>query len=187
MKLHIKYDMNICCKVVLQEQLDKLEMPYTITGLGEVEFKEIIASDKYHALELCLKKYGFEIIENPKNVFTQKIKDAIVEMVYLEESLPSTNISDFLANKLNRSYGHLANTFSEVTYTSIQNFIIIQKIERVKQEIIDGNDTLTQISFKLNFSSLAHLSTEFKKITGLTPTAFQRIITKRKEKELNAK
>ena len=183
MKLHIKYDINLCCKIILQEQLDKLQLPYKITGLGEIEIKETISPAKYKELETNLTKYGIEIIDNPKNVFTQKIKDAIVEMVYLEETLPTTNISAHLSQKLNKSYGYIASVFSEVTFTSIQNFIILQRFERAKQEIIDGKETLTEIAWKLNFSSLAHFSNEFKKITGLTPTAFQRIIKKRKETE----
>ena len=186
MKLHIKYDINICYKIILQEQLDKLQIPYIITGLGEVEIKGTVATAKYNELETSLRKYGIEIIDNPKNVFTQKIKDIIVEMVYLEESLPTTKISAHLAEKLNKSYSYIARIFSEVTCTSIQNFIVLQRIERAKQEIIEGKDTLTEISWKLNFSSVAHLSNEFKKITGLTPTAFQRIIKKRKEAEFTS-
>ena len=180
MKLHIKYDINTACKVILQEQLDKLEMPYKITGLGEVEIKATLSPEKYKTLQTSLKKYGIEIIDNPKNVFVQKIKDAIVEMVYLEEKLPSSKISAYLADKLNQSYGHLSSIFSEVTYSSIENFIILQKIERAKQMIIEGKETLTEIAWQLNYSSVAHLSNQFKKTTGLTPTAFQRIIKKRK-------
>ncbi|MCY7409117.1 MAG: AraC family transcriptional regulator [Chitinophagales bacterium] len=181
MKLHIKYDINICCKIILQEQLDKMKMPYTITGLGEVEIKGTVSTAKYNELETSLRKYGIEIIDNPKNIFTQKIKDAIVEMVYQKEALPSTKISAYLSKKLNKSYGHLSGIFSEVTFTSIRNFIILQKIERAKQEIIEGKETLTQIAWNTDFSSVAHLSNEFKRITGLTPSAFQQIIKKRKE------
>jgi len=171
----------------MQEQLDKLNMPYNITGLGEIEIKGAVSPIKYKELAINLGKYGIEIIENPKNVFTQKIKDAIVEMVYLEEALPTTKISAHLATKLNKSYNYISGIFSEVTFTTVQNFIILQKIERAKQEIVDGKETLTAIAWKLKFSSVAHLSTEFKKITGLTPTAFQRIIKRRKETELSIK
>lgn len=184
MKLHIKYDINYCCKIILQEQMDKLKLPYTITGLGEVEVKGKIPTSEYSILEKSLKKYGIEIMVNPKNIFTQKIKDAIVEMVYLEESLPTTKISAYLSNKLDKSYCQIANVFSEITFTSIQNFTILHRIERAKQEIIEGKFSLTEIAWRLSFSSVAHLSNEFKKITGLTPTAFQRIMKKRKETEL---
>lgn len=181
MKLQIKYDINICCRVILQEQLDKLQVPYRISGLGEIEIKRNLSDDKHEELVINLKKYGIEIIQSNKNILTQKIKDAIIEMVYLEESLPTVKISVHLAEKLNKSYLYLSNVFSEVTFTSIQNFVILQKIERVKQEIIEDNNTLTEIAFKLNYSSVAHLSNEFKKITGLTPTAFHRLIIMRKE------
>lgn len=181
MKLHIKYDINTCCRIILQEQLDKLQLPYTLTGLGEIEINETVTPEKYNELESNLTKYAIEIIDDPKNVFTQKIKDAIVEMVYMDEGLPTVKTSAYLSEKLNKNYNYITGIFSEVTFTSIQNFIILQKIERAKQEIIEGKDTLTEIAWKLNFSSLAHLSNEFKKITGLTPSAFQRIINKRKE------
>ena len=181
MKLHVRYDIHTTCKIVLQEQLDKLELPYTLTGLGEREIKEAVGFEKYKELENSLAKYAIEIIDDPKNLFTQKIKDAIVEMVYLEESLPSITISAYLTEKLNKNYNYIAGVFSEVTFTSIQNYINLQKIERAKQEIIEGKDTLTEIAWKLNFSSVAHLSNVFKKNTGLTPSAFLRIIKKRNE------
>ena len=181
MKLHVRYDIHISCKIILQEQLDKLQLPYTLTGLGEIEINEPVTPEKYKELETNLAKYAIEIIEDPKDVFTQKIKDAIVEMVYLEESLPTLTTSAYLTEKLNKNYNYIAGIFSEVTFTSIQNYINLQKIERAKQEIIEGKDTLTEIAWKLKFSSVAHLSNDFKKITGLTPSAFQRIINKRKE------
>ncbi len=183
MKLHVRYDMHTSCKIILQEQLDKLQLPFTLTGFGEIEIKEAVTPEKYKELEANLAKYAIEIIEDPKDVFAQKIKDAIVEMVYLEESLPAVTISAYLSEKLNKNYNYIAGIFSEVTFTSIQNYINLQKIERAKQEIIEGKDTLTEIAWKLNFSSVAHLSNDFKKITGLTPTAFQRIINKRKEND----
>ncbi len=186
MKLHIKYDINNCCKLILQEQLDKLQLPYTITGLGEIEIKGAVSPGKYKKLEINLNKYTIEIIDNPKSILAQKIKDAIVEMIYLEESLPTINISAYLEKKLNKGYIYMSKIFSEVTFTTIQYFIILQKIEKVKQEIIEGKETITEIAWKLNFSSVAHLSNEFKKITGLSPRAFQRIIKKRKENDFTS-
>ena len=181
MKLQVKYDIHLSCKIILQEQLDKLQLPYTITGLGEIEIKENVSSEKYKELETNLNKYAIEIIDDPKNIFTQKVKDIITEMVYMEEANSNLKTSVYLAEKLNKSYNYIAATFSEVTFTSIQNYIVLQKIERAKQEIVEGKETLTEIAWNLNFSSVAHLSNEFKRITGLTPTVFQRIIKKRKE------
>ena len=122
----------------------------------------------------------FEVVENQKSVLVQKIKDAIIELVFMEDS-NNYKSSVFLAEKLNHSYGYLSNVFSEVTYSSIENFIILQKIERAKQLIIINEMSLTEIAFLLNYSSVAHLSTQFKNTTGITPSAFQRIIKKRRE------
>jgi len=186
MKLNIKYDINICCKTILQEQLDKLELAYIINGLGEIELKQTIGDEKYKTLEAALNKYGIEIIKNPKQVLTQKIKNAIVEMVFLKETLHTKKNSAFLADRLNKSYNYLADVFSEVTLTSIQSYIILQRIERTKQEIIEGELTLTEIAWKLKYSSAAHLSNEFKKITGLSPTSFQQILESRKKTDFTS-
>jgi AraC-like DNA-binding protein len=187
MKLHIKYDINIACKVILQEHLDKLNIPYEITGLGEVEIKGKVSSEQYKELASSIKKYGIQIIDDPKNTLVQKIKDIIIEMVYLEDKLPNSKISAYIADKLNHSYGYISNIFSEVTYSSIANFIILQKIERAKQLISEDNLTLTEVAWQLNYSSVAHLSNQFKKTTGLTHSAFQRIIKKRKDSSLSLK
>ena len=120
------------------------------------------------------------MVENQKSVLVQKIKDTINELVTSEEPL-NVKSSVFIAEKLNHSYGYLSNLFSDVTYTSIENYIIIQKIELAKQLIISNQLSLTEIAYRLNYSSVAHLSTQFKNTTGITPSAFQRIITKRRE------
>ncbi len=181
MKLYVKYNMNALYKKVLEEQLDKLSLTYTLIGFTEVEIEDAMTAEKWDQLNFCLDSYGIEVVESHKSVLVQKIKDAIIEMVYIEEQLPTSKISDYLAEKLLHSYGYLANLFSEVTFTSIENFIILQKIERAKHFISTGELTFTEISFRLNYSSLAHFSTQFKNTTGLTPSAFQRIIKKRRQ------
>ena len=186
MKLQIKYDINIACKVIMQENLDRLGAPYEITGLGEIEIKGILSTSQYSELEESLNKYGITLISDPKNGIAQKVKDVIIEMVYIEDKLPNSNISDYIAEKMNLSYGHVSTIFSEVTYTSIGNFIILQRIEYAKQLISEGKLTLTEVAWKLNYSSVAHLSNQFKKTTGLTPSAFQRIIKKRKDFDFKA-
>lgn len=184
MNILIKYDISHLCKVVLQDELQKLKVDYTVVGLNEIEFKQSLPPEKTVQLKELLSKYGIEIIDNQKVALVQKIKDTIVDMVWKDEVLPNITTSAYLANKLNHSYGYLSNLFSEVTYTSIENFIIMQKIERAKQMIISDNYTLTEISYQLNYSSVAHLSNQFKKTTGLTPSAFQRIIKARREKRV---
>jgi len=184
MKLSLKYDMNIACRKILQDQLEKLAIPHTITSLGEVTVKGTLSADKYDSLSAALQEYGIEILTNQKTALVQKIKDTIIEIIHSEDGLPSTTMSVYLAEKLNHSYSYLSSLFSEACYTSIENFIIIQKIERAKQLLLADEMTLTQISYQLNYSSVAHLSHQFKKTTGLTPSAFQRIIKKRAVNDL---
>jgi AraC-like DNA-binding protein len=183
MKLNVKYDMNVACKAILKEQVENLNIAYKSISLGEIEFKESITSEQLEQLNAGLSKYGIEIIDSQKNALIQKTKDVIIEMIYREENLPSIKISDYISNKVNYSYGYLSTLFSEITYSSIENFIILQKIERAKQLILAEDLSLTEIAYRLSYSSVAHLSAQFKKTTGLTPSAFQSIIKKRRAKE----
>ncbi|MBP0905515.1 helix-turn-helix domain-containing protein [Mariniflexile gromovii] len=180
MKLFIKFDFNTICKKVLETKLEELDIKYRILAFGEVELLEKVPSEKYEALNDALNSYGIEIVENQKSILVQKIKDAIIDMVFNEDSTVNVKSSVYLSEKLGHSYGYLSNLFSEVTYTSIENFIIIQKIEYTKQLLLTTDLSLTEIAFKLNYSSVAHLSTQFKNATGITPSAFQRIISKRR-------
>ena len=183
MKLHIKYDTLTVCKVVVKEQLEKLEIPFEFNSIGEVELIKPINVAMHRELNGALKKYGIEIIDDPKSIFVQKIKDLIIELVNAENLLPSAKFSDYLAQNLNHSYGHISKTFSEVTYTSIEHFIILQKIEKAKQMLSHGELTLTEMAWKLNYSSVQHLSNQFKKTTGITPSSFQRIVKERRKQE----
>ncbi len=180
MKLHVKYDIQTACKAILKEQLEQAGLLYKAINSSEVELKNQIGAEELAKLNANLKTYGIEILDDQKNDVIQKTKDVIIEMVNREEYLPPIKISAYIADKVKYSYGYLAALFSEVTFTSIENFIILQKIERVKQMILAGDLTLTEIAFKLHYSSVAHLSTQFKKTTGLTPTSFQSIIKKRR-------
>jgi AraC-like DNA-binding protein len=180
MKLHVRFDMVTVCKIVLQEQLGKFGIPFELNTLGEVEFEDSLTPGMQEAINTELRKYGIELLEDQKIIFIQKIKDTIIELVSSDEKLSSAKFSDYVARKLNYSYGHISKLFSDVTYTSIENFIILQKIERAKQLIMNENLTLTEVAWKLNYSSVQHLSNQFKKTTGLTPTAFQRIIKMRR-------
>jgi AraC-like DNA-binding protein len=183
MKLFLKYDFNAVCKAILEEQLNKTKLPYSILNSGEVEILNSPTEADVKLLHGQLKKYGIEIIETPKSILVQKTKDAIVEMVYQKENLPASKISSYLSGQLHHSYGYLSRLFSEVTYTSIENYIILQKIEYAKQLILMNNLTFTEIAWKLNYSSVAHFSTQFKNVTGLTPSAFKQIISKRQNKD----
>lgn len=153
---------------------------YRVVAFGEVEFLEKISAEKMKELRETLEDYGITIIENQKTVLIEKIKETILEMVHSEEPI-NVKASVYLADKLQHSYGYLSNLFSEVTYSSIESYIMMQKIEHAKNLIIKDNLTLTEVAYKLNYSSVAHLSTQFKNVTGITPSQFQRIITKRRE------
>jgi AraC-like DNA-binding protein len=182
MKFIIKIDINVVGKKLLQEHLDKLLLNYSLKGNGEVEINEPLTSDTLKDLNLGLGKYGIEIIESEKDILIQKIKNAIIEMVYMDERLPITSsIPTYLSDKLKYRYGYLSNLFSSITYTSIENFTQLQKIERAKQLITDSELNCSEIALKLNYSSSAHFTNQFKKVTGLTPTRYQRIIQKRRD------
>jgi AraC-like DNA-binding protein len=180
MKLFIKFDINTICSLFLKQKLEEQNMNFTTLGFGEIELDENLSVEALEALKNDLGPFGFEVVENQKSVLVQKIKDAIIELVYMDDN-NNFKSSVFLAEKLNHSYGYLSNVFSEVTYSSIENFIILQKIERAKQLMLVNEMSLTEIAFLLNYSSVAHLSTQFKNTTGITPSAFQRIIKKRRE------
>jgi AraC-like DNA-binding protein len=139
---------------------------------------------KLRELDTCLSIYGIQIVENQKSVLVQKIKDSIVEMVYSEDKLHISN-SAYLSDKLKQRYGYLSSVFTEITYTSIENYILLQKAERAKKLISTNEFTFTEIAYTLNYSSVAHFSNQFKSVTGITPSAFQRIIIKRRAKSAN--
>lgn len=181
MKIFVKFDFNTICNRILEDKLNELGLKFKIIGFGEIEFLEKLTEEKKEKLTVLLKYYGIEVVESQKTILVQKIKDTIVEMVFDSDESLNIKTSVYLAEKLGHSYGYLSNLFSELTYTSIENFIILQKIEYAKQLILTTDLSLTEIAFNLNYSSVAHLSTQFKNTTGITPSAFQRIITKRKE------
>ncbi len=181
MKVNLKFDYTQLTRKVMEDRLNELGYRYNIVGFGEFDFLEAVPDNKIAELTAGLADYGIEVVENQKSVLVQKIKDTIIEMVHREEPL-NVKSSVYIAEKLNHSYNYISNVFSDVTFTSIENFIIIQKIELTKQLIINDQLSLTEIAYRLNYSSVAHLSTQFKNTTGITPSAFQRIITKRRDK-----
>ncbi len=184
MKINVKFDFNIICKKVLCQQLDAMNLDYTLNGVGEVLLKQTPNSDQMQKITNNLANFGIEIISDQQTALVQKIKDAITLIVSGDEEAQKYNVSSYLSEKLDYSYTYLSNIFSEVTHMSIENFVILKKIDVAKNLIIEHNLTLTEIAFKLNYSSVAHLSTQFKKTTGLTPSTFQKIIKKRNERVL---
>lgn len=175
MNLFVKYNLETTCRMILQEQLDKFNLNYNITGVGCVQFADSIPMEKYRNLLTELKRYGIEIIDNQKAILVQRIKETIMGMLRYND-MPLVKISTYLSEKLGESYRTLSQVFSEVCHISIESFIIIHKIELVKHLMVQENLSLTEISYRLHYSSVAHLSNQFKKITGLTPTTFQKIV-----------
>ncbi|MCC2590955.1 helix-turn-helix domain-containing protein [Chryseobacterium sp. MFBS3-17] len=180
MKLYLKFDFNTLGKAILDDLLGGRNIRYRIASFGEVEFLDAVSKKEMEEITASLGTYGIEIIENQKSALVQKVKDVIFDMVSSEKDV-NVKASVYLAEQLNHSYGYLSNLFSEVTYTSIENYIILQKIEHAKQLIVNDKLTLTEIAYRLNYSSVAHLSTQFKNTTGITPSQFQKIVAKRRE------
>jgi len=180
MKLYLKFDASIAFKQIMKEQLEAMKIHYSHLGVNEVDIEHHLTGADIQQMGESLGKYGIEIIEKQKSILVQKIKDAIIEMVNMDEKLPVSN-SAWLSEKLKHRYAYLSSVFSEVTYTSIENFILLQKTERAKHLISTNEYTFTEIAYMLNYSSVAYFSNQFKSMTGITPTAFQRIINKKRE------
>jgi AraC-like DNA-binding protein len=169
------------CKMVVKEELNKLGLRYIVVNMGVVDSMEDITEGQREQIKVALHKSGLELMDDKKSVLIEKIKNAIIEMVHYTDELPKTNFSDYLSEKLNYDYTYLANLFSEVQGTTIEKFIIAHKIERVKELIIYDELSLTEIAWNMHYSSVAHLSNQFKKITGLTPSHFKNLKDKRRK------
>jgi AraC-like DNA-binding protein len=180
MKLFIKYMVSTRCKMVVKEELKKLRLHFMVVDLGEVEIMENISAEQREQLKSALLSSGLELMDDKKAVLIEKVKNVITEMIHNSDELPKVNYSDFISEKLNHDYTYLSNIFSEVKGITIQQFIIVHKIERIKELIIYNELNLTEIAWKMNYSSVAHLSNQFKKITGLTPSHFKQLKDKRR-------
>src|ERR1039457_917259 len=180
MRLYIKNMVSLRCKMVLKSELDKMKLKHTIMELGEVEIMGGLSPKKHDQLKAALLKSGLELMDDERAILVERIKNVIVEMVHYTDELPKVNFSAYLSEKLNQNYSHLATLFSEVKGTTIEHFIIMHKIERVKELIIYNELSLSEIADKLHYSSVAHLSTQFKKITGLTPSFFKSLKHKKR-------
>jgi AraC-like DNA-binding protein len=165
--------------MMVKEELKKLGLNYVFVDLGLVEILEDITQEQRAQLNKNLLKSGLELLENKKSILIEKIKNVITEMIHYSDVLPKVNYSDYISEKLGYDYTYLANTFSEVKGMTIQQFIIIHKIEKVKELILYDELSLAEISYKLHYSSSAHLSNQFKKVTGLTPSFYKKMKQKR--------
>lgn len=168
------------CKLAVKEELKKLGLHFILVDLGEAEVMETLTMEQRELLKSALHTSGLELMDDKRAVLIEKIKNAIVEMVHYTDELIKVNFSDYLSEKLHYDYTYMANLFSEVQGTTIEQFIISHKIERIKELIIYDEMNITEIAYKMNYSSVAHLSNQFKKMTGLTPTHFKQLKTKRR-------
>jgi len=164
--------------MAVKEELKKLGLHFIFVELGEVEIMEDLSSEERDQLKIALQRSGLELMDDKRAVLIEKIKNTIIEMVHHKDEMIKINFSDYLSEKLNHDYTYLANLFSEVQGTSIAQFIISHKVERVKELINYGELNITEIAWKMNYSSVAHLSNQFKKVTGLTPSQFKELKNK---------
>ncbi|MFT6807741.1 MAG: AraC-like DNA-binding protein [Saprospiraceae bacterium] len=171
---------SLRCKMMVKEELKKLGLHYVIVELGKIDILEVITSEQKKQLKENLLHSGLEILDDKKSILIEKIKNIIIEMIHYTDELPKVNYSNYISEKLGLDYTYLANTFSEVKGITIQQFIIIHRIERVKELLIYNELNLTEIAFRMHYSSVSHLSNQFKKITGLTPSFYKQLKDKRK-------
>ena len=171
---------SVRCKMIVKQELTKLGLHFIIVELGEVEIMEDISDEQRKQAKIALLDSGLELMDDKRSVLIERIKNTIIEMVHHSDAIIKTNFSNFLSEKLNHDYTYLANLFSEVQGTTIEQFIISHKIERIKELIIYDELNITEIAWKMNYSSVAHLSNQFKKVTGLSPSHFRQLKDKRR-------
>ncbi len=171
---------SLRCKMIVKQELTNLGLHYVVVDLGMVEIMEDITQKQHDLMKENLLRYGLELLDDKKSILIERIKNVIIEMIHNSEELPVINYSDYISEKLNHDYTYLSNIFSEVKGITIQHFIIIHKIEKVKELILYDELNLTEISDKLQYSSVAHLSNQFKKVTGLSPSFYKQFKQKRK-------
>jgi AraC-like DNA-binding protein len=173
--LYIKNMVCNRCIMVVQNELDKLGLETNSVKLGEVSFDNELSLVERNKLEGVLIPLGFELIDDKKSRIIEKIKNVIIDLVHYKGDDIQTNLSDVLSQELHHDYNYLSNLFSEVEGTTIEKYFIAQKIEKVKELLVYDELSLSEIAFKLNYSSVAYLSNQFKKVTGLTPSHFKQI------------
>ena len=180
MKLFIKYMVSQRCKMVVKDELKKMGLHYMVVYLGEVEIMETLQDSQWQTLKEALMVSGLELMDDKRTILIEKIIHVIMEMIHVSEELPIVNYSKHISDKLNYDYTYLSNLFTEIKGITIQQFIILHKVEKIKELIIYDEFNITEIAWKMNYSSVAHLSNQFKKITGFSPTHFKQLKQKRR-------
>lgn len=170
----------IRCQMVVKDELKKIGLPYVYVKIGEANIIGNVSSEQLNMLDSALKKAGLLLMDNKKSILVEKIKSAIIELVHYTEEQIRVNLSDYLSEKLNYDYTYLANLFSEVKGITIEKFYLTHKIEKVKELIVYDELNLSEIAYKMHYSSVGHLSNQFKKFTGLSPSHFKKLKNKRR-------
>ena len=173
MKVYIKYMVSNCCKLMVKEEFNKLNIKISSIELGELEVQQKISVRQFDKIRAALLRNGHEIMEDKRSIQIERVKNAIIDMIHYSDELPEVNYSDYLSDKLECDYTSLSSLFSEVTGSTLQQFIIVNKIERAKELIIYNELSIKEIAYKLHYSSLPHFSNQFKKLTGLSPVYFK--------------
>jgi YesN/AraC family two-component response regulator len=171
----------IRCQMVVKAELEKLGLHYVYVKIGEVDIIEKITAQQLKQFDKTLKKSGLILMDDKKSILVEKIKSAVIELVHYTEDQIKVNLSDYLNEKLNYNYTYLANLFSEIKGITIEKYYITHKIEKAKELIVYDELNFTEIAYKLHYSSVAHLSNQFKKITGLSPSHFKKLKHKKRD------
>lgn len=179
MIIYIKHMISRRCKLMVEKELDKLGIRHFASELGAVELLEDLDNENRRRLSASLLESGLELLDDKRAILIEKVKNAIVEMIHHDDHIPLQKYSSHLSQILGYDYTYLSNVFTAVKGISIQQYIILHRIERVKEFILYDELTLTEISQKLNYSSVAHMSNQFKKMTGLTPSVYRQLKKKR--------
>lgn len=169
------------CKMVVKSVLEQTGLQALGIELGELQLAQDLDAKKKEELALALQEVGFELIDDKKSRLIEKVKNLIIELVHQQDGELKVNLSHFLSENLHHDYNYISGLFSEVEGTTIEKYFIAQKIERVKELLVYDELNLSEIAFRLNYSSVAHLSNQFKKVTGLTPSHFKRIRTEKRK------
>ena len=181
MKIYVKYMVSLRCKMAVKEELKKLGLHFVVIDLGEIEIMEELSDLQREELKTALLNSGLELMDDKRAVLIEKIRSVIIKMIHYADEMPKVKYSEYISEKLNYDYTYLSNLFSEVKGVTIQQFIIMHKIERAKELMLYDELNLTEISYRLQYSSVAHLSNQFKKITGLTPSEFKHLKTRHRD------
>jgi AraC-like DNA-binding protein len=174
---------SLRCKMVVKAAAEELKIPYSSVELGFIEVNDKLSESVLEKFRIKLLKSGLEVLDDKRSILIEKIKNVIIEMVHYSDELPKVNFSNYLSEKLHYDYTYLSNLFTEVKGTTIQEYIIMHKIEKAKELIMYNEMSIADIAYTLNYSSAAHFSTQFKKVTGLTPSFFKKL-KKQRESDL---